>query len=153
MLEDNVSEPEAKPPDSIDSTNAFPAPPHGFEEKGKGRLWCCIVQSGNRSFIGKATSQEAWYGVGGKELYTKNFKIWNTSLVPSDEPSSSCIMTQDGYGELWFALATTDHGAIPGKASKAQDGVAAKCWYTFANTEHCIDRNFQYLLIADSIVE
>jgi hypothetical protein len=116
-------------------------------------MWCCTVVKHGITYIGKSTKTEAWYGVQEMEHGTrKGFTICTTALVASNEPSSPCVVSQEGYGELWFALASTEHGTIPAKASRAQEGVVAKCWYTYGGAEICITENFTYL-VADSVTQ
>ena len=111
--------------------------PHGEEtEGGKGALWACTVEHKGQTYIGKCTKTEAWFGLGGKEKYvTDNFRPLSNASDPLEAPTGEPVAKQDGYGQLWHAIAVTVHGRIPGKATYIRDG-DSQCWYTYAGEEH-----------------
>jgi len=112
---------------------------HAMEVCGKGNIWCALVTNTRGTFIGKATVDESWYGTQGHEVYQdESFKI-EASLVVVPECRGVHVLQQERYGELWFALAHTVHGNIPGKANRA--GV---CWYTYGGREYSTT-DFVYL--------
>jgi hypothetical protein len=114
---------------------------HGVEVRGMGQVWCSLISNSRGTFIGKATTDECWFGIHGCEMYqTSNFKR-ELARVVLPENRGRFILKQEGYGELWFAMALTPYGSIPGKAS---DG--GICWYTYGGREYMTE-SFMYLAV------
>jgi len=115
---------------------------HGEQLDGKGALWLVTVTNSRGKFIGKGTHHEAWYWDAGREVHvTEGFKVVELCVSPFQNPVGPCVLNQVGYGDLWFAVATTSWGRIPGKATTGPN----RCWYTYGNKEIMVMENFQYL--------
>jgi hypothetical protein len=108
---------------------------------GFGGYWCAYVDAKpHGTYLGKATDTECWYGSRGWEYHQKaGFRRVRVQVVLSADRGPP-VLTQDGYGSLWFALAQTEHGQIPAKASET------KCWYTFAGEEYETTVDFQFAI-------
>lgn len=126
----------------------------GHELLGHERLWCCAVHDRDYGEImGKCTETECWYGWRGREYHrVGGFEIFKGMVLdpdlsnPADRMKFSFRLFQHGYGFLWFALADTPYGKIPGKASKD------KCWYTYAGVEYMTTTGFVYFRYARDIM-
>ena len=96
--------------------------------------------------MGKATQYESWYGHNSAEVCEKqHYTIVDVPLFSSPEPVGEPVAHQAGYGDgdLWHAVAITEHGRIPGKACRGRI-----CWYTYGGKEHEVTDNFEYLCAA-----
>jgi hypothetical protein len=49
--------------------------PHGHQTDATGDLWCAIAFTEHGKIPGKAKGDTCWYGYGGYEHHTKNFKV------------------------------------------------------------------------------
>ena len=105
-------------------------------------MWFCLHETKRHGIqIGKATKNEFWYGLGGLEYCERG-----TNFLTGDvffecgfpESWRHGDITLEGYGPVWFALAQTAHGNIPGKASRNA------CWYTLHGREYMITTGFWY---------
>jgi len=124
-------------------------PAHGFQLDGKDHLWCVLVaiqDSVCRTVIGKGTKTEAWYGMNGKECHVERDIQYAGSLLRTSEPHGDPVCYQAGYGHLYFAIAITEYGDIPAKATfcYGDEPCLKRCWYTYGGTE-LVAETFQYL--------
>ena len=122
--------------------------PHGKQVDTLGGLWCALVSVGSNSSevaIGKATENEAWYGWHGQEVHCLNWFRHVGTLKRMKEPDHLPVCKQDGYGDLYFAVAKVAEGEIPAKATFSTDAaLPSRCWYTYGGVEH-IAESFEYL--------
>jgi len=117
----------------------------GSQNDAKGDMWCAIIENSSGKFIGKATQNQAWYGHNGDEFCERwRYTIVEVPLYAHPDPVGEPVLRQEGYGDgdLWHAVATTEHGRVPAKASR--DRV---CWYTYAGKEIRVTENFEYLCV------
>merc|ERR1711904_177747 len=106
---------------SSDSDKEEIAP--GFQTDGAGYLWCAVANTDWGRIPGKAKDGECWYPYGGREHTTRDFEYVRVRKLKKSPQSHPHGFQQDGAGELWCAIAKSEHGKIPGKA---KDG---ECWY------------------------
>jgi hypothetical protein len=105
---------------------------------------CCAfaVSAAHGLVIGKARDNECWHGVGGKEYrQTIGFRFVRVRKVPEASSRGLTVALQAGYGALWFAVAHTAYGSIPGKAT------LERCWYTYGGKEYETETDFHYLSV------
>eukprot|EP00586_Coscinodiscus_wailesii_P000112 CAMPEP_0172478932 /NCGR_PEP_ID=MMETSP1066-20121228/3153_1 /TAXON_ID=671091 /ORGANISM="Coscinodiscus wailesii, Strain CCMP2513" /LENGTH=480 /DNA_ID=CAMNT_0013238887 /DNA_START=1270 /DNA_END=2712 /DNA_ORIENTATION=+ len=111
--------------------------PQGWQSDGIGEMWCAVANTEYGPIPGKAMDGTCWYSYGGAEYSTDDFEIIPYAGI-SSEPCCDPHAEQDDGAQVWCALAQTEHGRIPGKATA--DG----CWYGYGGEEHECD-NFRYV--------
>jgi len=116
----------------------------GNQNDGSGQYFAAVAHTDHGDIPGKAKDNTCWYPYSGKEEETNNFS-WvvsrNWHLVRSENVPNGALQTghqNDGSGELFSAVAHTEHGDIPGKAKDRT------CWYPYQGSEHLTD-NFSWV--------
>eukprot|EP00929_Paragymnodinium_shiwhaense_P050689 TRINITY_DN25530_c0_g1_i1.p1 TRINITY_DN25530_c0_g1~~TRINITY_DN25530_c0_g1_i1.p1 ORF type:complete len:225 (-),score=10.92 TRINITY_DN25530_c0_g1_i1:124-798(-) len=104
----------------------------GFQADGQGYLWCAVARTSHGRIPGKTKNGVCWYSYGGKEYTTANFDVVGVSNLTKNRPATTTGhgFQGDGAGELWCAVAETQHGKIPGKAK------GGTCWYPYGGKEY-----------------
>jgi len=120
---------------SSDSDKEEIAP--GFQTDGAGYLWCAVANTEHGKIPGKAKDGTCWYPYGGEEHETSDFDYVRVRRLSKHPRCDAQGDQHDGAGELWCAVAKSEHGKIPGKA---KDG---ECWYPYGGEEHSTS-NFKY---------
>lgn len=111
----------------------------GNQTDGAGVLYSAVANTQWGTIPGKAKGKTCWYSYKGKEIYTNDFswvcaKLGTVDLVKSSGlgPSPQALKVghqTDGAGDLYAAVAISDHGTIPGKAKDKT------CWYPYGGKE------------------
>jgi hypothetical protein len=112
--------------------------PQGVQNDGAGRLYAAIAHTEHGEIPGKAKEGECWYPYGGQEHSTQDFTLVFDQVLRNEPHGSAQGHQNDGAGELFCAIAHTEHGLIPGKA---KDGT---CWFSYGGEEHATE-DFKYL--------
>jgi len=108
----------------------------GKQHDNPNRLYAVIAHTPHGSIPGKAIGNTCWYPYGGAEHSTNDFSYVvgghgfqrHTGQQP---PNVAHLAHQnDGAGDVFLALAHTQHGDIPAKAKGNQ------CWYPYGGAEH-----------------
>ena len=101
-------------------------------------LWCCICNHDEFGKVpGKTDGENAWFPYGDVEHHTTDFKIVRNGKF-SREPVGKAHCKQDDGHKVHCAVANTEHGRIPGKAS------GDTCWYSYKGKE-ILTSNFWFL--------
>ena len=103
--------------------------PHGHQNDGAGDLWCAIARTEHGRIPGKAQGDTCWYPYGGEEHSTDNFRVIKSHKKRAECTGKPQGHQNDGAGDLWCAVAFTEHGKIPGKAKDDS------CWYSYGGEE------------------
>lgn len=114
---------------SSDSDKEALAP--GFQRDGAGHLWCAIANTEHGQIPGKAKGGTCWYPYGGEEHTTEDFVLVRVRKLNKAPRVAAHGHQTDGGGDLWCAVAKTEHGKIPGKAN-----ASGECWYSYDGKEH-----------------
>ena len=122
--------------------------PHGWQHDSSPQLWCVLASVGDKPsdvVIGKGNGKEAWFGWRGQEYHRLDWFRYVGPLTQMREPNCPAVCHQEGYGDLYFALAKVIHGHIPAKATfqKSTDQYST-CWYTYNGVEYTAEQ-FEYL--------
>jgi len=125
----------------------------GHQNDGAGTVWAAVAHSNHGDIPGKAIGNNCWFPYGGREETTNNFS-WvvcrNWRLIRNNGgPAGGAIITghqNDGAGQVWHAVAHTNHGDIPGKA------IGNECWYPYGGREETTN-NFSWIVSAFDLVQ
>jgi len=126
-----------KPPNAINC---------GHQNDGAGTLCAAVAHTEHGDIPGKAKGDTCWYPYGDKETSTKNFSWvvavgWRTEKGSSPPAGALKVGHQnDGTGDLYAAVAHTEHGDIPGKAK------GDTCWYPYGDKE-THTKNFSWIVV------
>jgi len=117
----------------------------GKQHDNPNPLYAVICHTPHGTVPGKAIGNTAWYPYGGAEHVTNDFSYVvgghgfqrNTGSQP---PNIAHLAHQnDAAGDVFLALAHTEHGDIPGKAQ------GGNCWYPYGGVEHTTS-NFSWIV-------
>jgi len=117
----------------------------GKQNDNPNPLYAVICHTPHGDIPGKAIGNKAWYPYDGKEEGCNDFSYvvgghgfqkHSGSQPPNVAPLGH---QKDSAGEVYLALAHTEHGDIPGKAKGNQ------CWYSYAGKEHTT-QNFSWIV-------
>jgi len=143
---------------TVANTGDGPPPnarPIGHQNDGRGDQYAVIANTEWGTIPGKACANTCWYAYDGAEYETEDFEYLACSRVSdachekmdidfvqqSEPPANALAMgyQNDGRGHQYFAVAETEWGKIPGKAS---DGT---CWYCYNGVEYTAE-DFHYVI-------
>jgi hypothetical protein len=119
--------------------------PLGHQKDAAGDVYLALAHTEHGDIPGKAKGNQCWYPFGGKEHTTNNFSwiVQPLSHVRNGvSPQGLWGMpagNQPNFGTLYVAIAHTEHGDIPGKAS------GNTCWYCFGGNEFTTN-DFSYVV-------
>lgn len=109
------------------------------DPQGSEDVWCAIAVTEHGRIPGKAKDGTCWYGYGGEEHTTENFKIIKSGTICKEPEGQPLGEQSDGSGFYWNAICRHEDLKIPGKADA--DGNA---WYSYGGEEiECSD--FRYI--------
>jgi len=124
----------------------------GHQNDGAGTLCAAVAHTDHGNIPGKASGNSCWYPYGGEEKISNNFS-WvatkNWRLVKSSNIPAAGLKTghqTDGGGDLYTAVAHTNHGDIPGKAN------SSTCWYPYGGAETSTN-NFSFVISTYDLVK
>jgi len=119
----------------------------GHQNDGAGELYGVIAHTQWGDIPGKAKPGMAWYCYDGKEHTTSDFswivQSWTLAhrkQFPEPPHTAVSVRQNDLTGEVWAAVAHTEHGDIPAKAKNQA------CWYSYADKEETTE-NFSWLSV------
>jgi len=110
--------------------------PSGHQNDGTGSVWLGVANTQWGDIPCKAVGNNAWFPYGGIEHTTNDFsyvEVRNSTLVKAQNPPVNaipCGHQKDGAGTLWAAIANTQWGTIPAKAS------GNTAWFPYDGKEH-----------------
>jgi len=118
----------------------------GHQNDGAGTLCAVVAHTEHGDIPGKGKGDTCWYGYDGKEMMTKDFS-WVVSVggkpEKGDNPPSGALKVghqKDAAGDLYAAVAHSEHGDIPGKAK------GDLCWYPYDGKE-LMTKNFSWIVV------
>jgi hypothetical protein len=122
------------------------AAPLGHQNDGAGDVYVALAHTQHGDIPGKAKGNTCWYPYGGVEHLTDQFSWIVTPLCHNGHLTSPQGLwgmphghQNDGAGDVWVAIAHTEHGEIPGKAQ------GNTCWYAYGGEEKYTN-NFSFVV-------
>lgn len=96
--------------------------------QGETELFCAVANSEWGTIPGKSNGEVCWFAYNGAEHQTSDFHyLYADYVIGGANPLK--VGQADGETDLFAAIAHTDHGDIPGKAT------SDACWYSYEGAE------------------